>query len=250
MQYESAPAIPGIAPLRNMAAFAALMERITNRKANLPGMGAFYGPSGYGKSFSATYAANKYRAYYVQVKSVWTRKHFCIAILREMGFPEREIKALTIPMMVEMIAEQLANSRQPLIVDEADFLVQRGMIEVLRDIYESSLAAIVLIGEENLPNTLKRWERVHNRMLDWIRAKDCNEADCRQLARIYCAGVNVSDDLLEKVRVAIDGCTRRVCINLDHIREFAAGRGLTEIDASTYTGRIDTGMPERNGYGA
>ena len=248
MQNESASAIPGIAPLRNMAAFAALMERVTNRKANLPGMGAFYGPSGYGKSFSATYAANKYRAYYVQVKSVWTRKHFCIAILREMGF--KDMEKLTIPMMVEMIAEQLAKSRQPLIVDEADFLVQRGMIEVLRDIYESSLAAIVLIGEENLPTTLKRWERVHNRMLDWVTAKPCNEADCRQLAKVYCAGVNVSDDLLEKVRSAVDGCTRRVCINLDHIREFAEGRGMTEIDAAAYTGRIDAGTPGRNVYAA
>lgn len=248
MQQESAPAIPGTAPLRNMAAFAALMERVTKRGSNLPGMAAFYGESGMGKSFSAAYAANKYRAYYVQVKSVWTRKHFCIAILREMGF--KELDKLTIPMMVEMIAEQLAKSQQPLIVDEADFLVQRGMIEVLRDIYESSLAPIILIGEENLPNTLKRWERVHNRMLDWVKAKPCNEADCRQLAKVYCAGVSVSDDLLEKVRVAVDGCTRRVCINLDHIREFAEGRSLTEIDAAAYKGRIDTGTPGRNGYGA
>ena len=50
-------------------------------------------------------------------------------------------------------------------IDEADYLVSRHMIEVIRDIYESSRATIILIGEEMLPQSLTRWERVHNRML-------------------------------------------------------------------------------------
>lgn len=241
MQQDTVSAHQGIAPLRNVAAFAALVERVVNRGPNLPGMAAFYGKSGRGKSFSASYAANKYRAYYVQVKSVWTRKRLCQAILQEMGITP----ALTIADMMDQIGEQLARSRRPLIVDEADFLVQKGMVEVLRDIYESSQAAVVLIGEEGLPNALKRWDRIHNRILDWVVAQPCDMADCKQLARIYCSGVIVADDLMTKVHGAVDGCTRRVCVNLDHIREFAQGRGLAEIDAKTYTGRIDTGTPGR-----
>lgn len=227
------------APLRNVAAFSSLMERVQNRGANLPGMVAFYGRSGLGKSMSAAYAANKHKAYYIQVKSVWTRKRLCQAILQQMGITP----AKTVSELVDQIGEQLAKSRRPLIVDEADFLVQRGMIEIVRDLYESSFAAVVLIGEKNLPNTLKRWERVHNRILDWTAAQPCDEADTRQLAAIYCPGVTVADDLLKKVRDAVNGCTRRICVNLDHIREYALGKSLPEIDASTYCGRIDTGSP-------
>ena len=50
---------------------------------------------------------------------------------------------------------------RPLVIDEADFLVKRGMIEIVRAIYKycaSAGSSIVLIGEENLPNALKMWE--------------------------------------------------------------------------------------------
>lgn len=238
MQHEPAPSI---APLRNVAAFAALVDRTVNRSSNLPGMAAFYGESGVGKSVSAAYGANKHKAYYVQVKSAWTRKRLCQAILQEMGIRQ----AATVAEMVDQIGEQLALSRRPLIVDEADFLVQKGMIEIVRDLYESSFAAVILIGEENLPNTLKRWERVHNRMLDWVRAQPCDLADARHLAKIYCAGVTVGEDLLARVRDTVNGCTRRICVNLDHIREFALGKNLSAIDSAAYQGRIDTGTPGR-----
>lgn len=228
---------PVIAPLRNVAAFAALVERVTRRSTNLPGMAVFYGKSGLGKTNSATYGANKHNAYYVQVKSVWTKKRLCQAILQEMGLRPTS----TVAEMVDQVGEQLALSGRPLIVDDAQFLVHRGMIEILRDIYESSFAAVILIGEESLPTDLKRWERVHNRMLDWVQAQPCDLADTRHLARMYCPGVDVADELLDKVRLAVNGCTRRIAVNLDHIRAFAEGKALKTIDSATYKGRIDTG---------
>lgn len=230
--------VKGIAPLRNVAAFLALAERVTSRRSSLPGMAAFYGKSGLGKSISATYAANKYRAYVVAVKSSWTKKHFCVSILREMGIPET---GNSIPMMLDTIAQQLAMSRRPLIIDEADFLVQRGMIELVRDIYESSYAGIILIGEENLPGSLMRWERVHNRMLDWVKALPCNESDLKMLAKIYCPGVDVADDLLGKISESVQGCTRRIVVNLDHVLEFSRVKGLEQVDLANYKGRIDSG---------
>lgn len=102
-----------------------------------------------------------------------------------------------------------------------------------------------LIGEENLPQNLRRWERVHNRMLDWVQAQPCDVADAKHLARLYCTGIDVDEDLLGKIIATVDGCTRRVCVNLDHIRAFARGKALTSIDAAQYTGRIDSGNPRR-----
>lgn len=228
-----------IAPLRNVMLLAELIERVLNRKAGLPGMATFHGFSGYGKSFAAMYAANKHRAYHVQVKSVWTRKKLCLSVLTEMGVAP----AATISDMVDQIGQQLSLSGRPLIIDEADYLVAKNMVEVIRDIYESSQSTIILIGEEQLPQKLKVWERVHGRMLDWVAAEPASLADAKHLARLYCRGITVADDLLEALSTASAGSVRRTCVNLDRVREQAQTAGLTEIDKARFAGEFFTGTP-------
>lgn len=238
MTADVAP-VNSIAPLRNVMLLAELIERVMNRPTGLPGMATFHGFSGYGKSFAAMYAANKHRAYHVQVKSVWTRKKLCTAILAEMGIQP----ASTIPDMVDQIGQQLSLSQRPLIIDEADFLVAKGMIEVVRDIYESSQSTIVLIGEEQLPQKLKVWERVHGRMLDWVAAEPGTLSDTKHLARLYCRGIEVAEDLLAALHDASAGSVRRICVNLDRVREVAQTAGLTKIDLATFGGDFFTGNP-------
>jgi hypothetical protein len=47
-----------IAPLANVVQLKMLIEEISGRHFGLPGLGCFYGPAGYGKSFSAIYMTN------------------------------------------------------------------------------------------------------------------------------------------------------------------------------------------------
>jgi hypothetical protein len=214
-----------IAPLQNVSLCNRVLERAMNRPAHLPGMVCFYGPSGYGKSFAASFVANRHRAYYIECKSTWTRKAILSAILHEMGIPPvGPIYALT-----EQISEQLALSGRPLIIDEMDHIVDRSAVEIVRDIYEGSGAAILLIGEEMLPVKLKRWERFHGRILDWAPAQPADTDDARTLARFYCHNISVRDDILEAVTRSARGSVRRVCVNLARIEEEALGMGLTEI---------------------
>lgn len=232
--------IPGsIAPLRNVALFSALVDRVMHRPVGLPGMATFHGPSGLGKSCCAIYAANKHRAYYVQVRSVWTRKHMLASILGEMGIRP----ASTIPEMMDQVGQQLSLSNRPLIIDEADYLLAKGMIELVRDIYESSQAAIILIGEEGLPQALTRFERVHGRMLDWQAAQPANENDARVLARLYCPTATLGEDLLARLLEASGGSVRRICVNLDRVREFAVARDLRAVTLADYKGEVFTGSP-------
>jgi hypothetical protein len=121
-----------------------------------------------------------------------------------------------------------------LLVDEADILVDKGMIEVVRDIYESNQASIILIGEENLPASLKRWERVHGRMLDWVAAQPASLSDAKHLAKLYCKGVEISDELMEALHKKAGGSVRRVCVNLDRLREQAQTRRLQHIGVSEF----------------
>lgn len=206
-----------VAPLRNVAALVELINRVQERERNLPGMACYYGPSGYGKTTAAVYAANAFEAVQVEVRSTWTQKKLCEAILEDLGEQPRR----TIAAMVDQISESLARSGRPLLIDEADHLVKRGMIELARDFYEASGCPVILIGEEQLPKTLEQWERVHGRMLDWVGAEPGELQDVTLLARIYCPEVDIEDELQAHLLQESERSIRRICVNLNRIAEWA-----------------------------
>lgn len=229
-----------IAPLRNVALFAELLDRVVNRRRHLPGMGTFHGFSGYGKTFSATYGAHLHRALYVEVGESWTKATFCKALLVELGVPPRG----TVADMVAAIIAHLVDLERPLIVDEFDHVVNRGYVETVREIHDRSGAPIVLIGEELLPNKLLRWERTHNRILDWVPAQPADAADVGALAGLYVPEVEVRSDLCEALARKSEGRVRRIVVNLERVREVAALEGLESVGLKEWGDRpLWTGQP-------
>ncbi|MCU9850379.1 AAA family ATPase [Defluviimonas sp. WL0024] len=214
-----------VAPLRNVAALVTLIDRVDRRDHGLPGMACFYGYSGFGKTSAAIYAANRFNAYHVEVRSLWTAKKFLAAILGEIGIKARGSAA----DLLEQVSEELARTGRTLIVDEADHLVTRGIVELVRDISESSGAPVILIGEEALPQKLQTWERVHGRMLDWVAAQPGDLTDVGHLAKIYCRGVELDEDLQQFLLAQSRHSIRRISINLTRVKEFAVTRGLKRV---------------------
>ncbi|MDK2955381.1 MAG: hypothetical protein PWQ57_877 [Desulfovibrionales bacterium] len=228
-----------IAPLQNVTIFSELVERVVSRPAHLPGMATFHGPSGYGKTFAATYAANKHSAAYIELGSSWTKKKFCQALSVELGAHA----ARTIADMMDEIVKVLALDQRPLIIDEFDHALTRGLLEMVRELHDKSGAPIILIGEELLPDKLAAHERFHNRILSWAAAQPAMLDDVRHLARVYAPGLTIRDDLLERITSASDGRARRACVNIEQVREAALLQGLDSIglaewgDAPLYNGR-------------
>ncbi|MGH1460966.1 MAG: AAA family ATPase [Neptuniibacter sp.] len=220
----------GYAEITNISLCDVALERAIERTQSLPGMVCLYGPSGFGKSVAALLVANSRRAYYIQAKSVWTKKHTLTAILHEMGITP----AATIPQMMDQAAQELAMSGRPLIVDEMDHLVEKKAVELIRDLYEASQAPILLIGEEQLPNKLKRWERFHGRVLAWIPAQPISLDDAKKLLPIYANGINVEDDMIEHLVQISGGSVRRVAVNLESIREKSMEYGWETVDRRTW----------------
>lgn len=219
-----------VAPLRNVQAMSQLLDRVQGRDRDLPGMACFYGPSGYGKTTAASWNANRLRAYWVQVRSVWTPKKLCTSVLVDIGITP----ARTLADQVDQISDELAKSGRPLLIDEADYLLTRGMIEIIRDIYESSRATIILIGEEGLPQKLQRWERVHGRMLDWVAAQPADLREVGVLAGIRCKGIALDEDLQRQILTASNASVRRICVNLDRVREHARARGMRRMSLADW----------------
>ncbi len=230
-----------VAPLTNVARLAAALQQATDRPRHLPGMVTFYGPPGRGKSFAAAYAANKHRALYVECKSSWTRRALLLAILREMGV--RDPRG-TLYDLTDAVSEQLVLSSRPLIIDEMDHLVAKGAVEIVRDIYEGSQAAILLIGEELMPARLAKWERFDSRQLDFIEALPPTLDDARHLARLYAPEVAIAADLVTAIHGAGRGSVRRICIKLEHVRRECLELGKDAIDRAQWgTRSLTAGDP-------
>lgn len=221
------------APLKNVGLFLTALERAQSRPQHLPGITVFFGPPGFGKSFAAARAATVHDALYVEAKSTWSRKALLSAIVKEMGF----VGGRTLAELCDQVSEQLALSGRPLIIDEMDHVVDRGAVEVVRDIYEGSGAAIVLIGEERLPGKLAKWERLHSRIMFWLAAQEADLEDAQALAAHYCPEIPIADDLLQQLVDMAFGSVRRICVNLELIRQEAFRHDWERVDRKTWGDR-------------
>ncbi|MEO1398314.1 MAG: ATP-binding protein [Pseudomonadota bacterium] len=220
-----------IAPLRNVAEFCELIELCGGRAANLPGMALFYGPSGFGKSSAAAYATGKYNALHIQLQSLWTAKKFARAMAIEAGLSPRGSAA----DMVEQVSEYLATTQRPLVIDEADYLLEKAnMINIPRDIFEASQAPVILIGEENMPGKLKRWERLDGRLLARVPAQPGTRTDVDHLAKIYAPGVEIPGDLKDRIHRESTHSIRRMATNLHRVWDYANSRSLAVVTSEDF----------------
>lgn len=222
-----------VAPLRNVSALMTLIDRVQHRAFGLPGMATFYGPSGFGKSTAAVYATNAFAACHIEVQPLWRSKQLLAGIAHELALRP----ARTAADIFEQVARELSVRQRPLLIDEADRLIRDDMVEVIRGLYEASAVPVILIGEEELPTKLMRWERVHGRMLDWVAAQPAEITDVTQLAPIYAAGIEIRDELKVRLLDQSSGSIRRVSTNLSHVREVAVTQGWTKVGLAEWGAR-------------
>jgi hypothetical protein len=222
------------AQIHNLSLVRAAAERLIGRNAALPGIAVLYGPAGYGKSTAATLIANENRSYFVAIRSTWRSKTLLEKILLEMGAKPYG----TIPQLLDQVCEQLATSGRMLILDEFDYCIRNeNLIELVRDIYEGSQSAVLLLGEELLPQKLKRWERFHGRVLSWIPAQPVSVADAELLAPIYCPDIPVEGAMLARLVKQSGGSVRRVSVNLSELCETAILEGWDAVTCERWGNR-------------
>tara|TARA_B110000211_G_scaffold15953_1_gene16664 strand:+ start:4809 stop:5528 length:720 start_codon:yes stop_codon:yes gene_type:complete len=217
------------------------LSRTIDRAHTLPGLLVWFGYSGLGKTMSAVNASIKNKGFYVQCKSTQTRKSFLESILKEMGIaPAKNLSDMT-----DQICVELMQSHRPLIIDEADYLVDKNKIMMVMDIYEGSQAAIMLVGEEKLPAKLSVYEKIHNRVLDWVAAQPCEAADVEALARMFAPSIKIEPEVLEGLNIATKGVARRIVTDLNRMVNFARDEGIDEITVTNYTLPFTTGQAPR-----
>lgn len=210
----------------NAEVLKAAVDEACSRDEGLPGVVVMYGFSGVGKSQAIAYCAVDKRGYHVECRDTWTRKAFLQAILAEMGIAP----ARTLSDMVAQVGAQLTTSKRPLFVDDVQYLLDRDAANVLTDIHNaSSGGTLVLVGEERVPVSLGKLERLHNRVLTWVPAAQGSLSDLKTLAKDRYPAVVFEDALLKSICEATKGCLRRAVVNLSKVNKFAVEMGLQTI---------------------
>lgn len=240
MQMNHTPnkALPaGVVPIAALDLVSVTVEKLINRHAGLPGIGVLYGPPGRGKSMAAGAMVMAYRAYYIQVASAWRVKPMLQKILLEMGVAIPK-KCRTEADLLDLVSGQLAASRRPLILDEADRLVAKeAMIETVRDIFEMSRAPILLVGSDDLRTELRNYPTTHSRVRSWVPAQPVSLADAAKLATVYAPGIQIADDLLEEIVARVAGSVRYTCVNLERVLDEAMVMGEDVMDLARWGDR-------------
>lgn len=230
------------APLTNMSLCLELIMELQNLPAYLPRMGGFFGRSGIGKSEAAEFAGGQVDAVFVRATSTATPKWFLEQLLIELGQPRPRG---TLAHMTDEAANRLADSGRPVILDEADHVVKKRFIELIRDLHDKSKAPFLLIGEEYLADHLAQWERFHNRMT-FMPASPPTDRDVLTLRDFYKrADVHIADDLALHFASRVKGSIRRIAMNLHQATETALREGWDSVDLARWgnrpvmTGQVD-----------
>lgn len=222
---EEATAHNGIAPLANVARLAQMIKRLQGREYGLPGLGCCYGRAGLGKTTAAIYATNSLNACHVEVMPIGGVKGMLSMIVTELGLkPGRTTEAL-----FTQAAQHLAQTQRVLIIDEADAILKDKCIEILRRLHDISNAPLIFMGEEQLPQKLCKWDRVHSRVLSWVGMEEATSVDLDHLAKIYARGVTIATPLKAALLTASRGSLRNMSTNLAHVREVASRRGVASL---------------------
>jgi DNA transposition AAA+ family ATPase len=218
---------PTVAVLTNVSELNAVVAKALAAPSHLPKMIGFFGEAGRGKSYAAAFCAINYKAVYIECKKLWTARAVLSHILHEMtGLKPRGYAS----DMQDEVCKLLIDSNRPLIIDQADYLIENRSIEVIRDIHDGAgNVPVVLIGEKGLQSGISRWERLHSRVSWWLPAQKATMKDCRCLAGFYDQNVTIADDLLEEIAWISEGSVRRASVNIELVKGVCKATGAQEI---------------------
>ncbi|MDF1555785.1 MAG: ATP-binding protein [Deferrisomatales bacterium] len=216
------------ATTRNVRAFYSAMELINGQGRGKAEMALVSGVFGTGKTETCQKFAADNDLIYVRALDVMTRKSLLAAIAGELG---EKTKGHSDTLYYRVV-DRLIDRPQMLICDEVDYLVSKGIVEVLRDIYDHTNNPLVLVGmnedlereiKTKLPHLSDRWGAV-------VRFQRFEATDVRDIAAQICE-VELDDSAVEWITTHGEGRFRPIERWFYQAEKLARVNGLHTVSA-------------------
>lgn len=227
-------------PVKNVQRLSEAAEMLTTRAKGVPGIGIVDGETGFGKTTSITWLVCQVHGVLVRAKAGWGTKRagparLLRAILTELDIEPRGDS----DRMLDDVIMALRASGRTLFIDEANHLVRNeAMIETIRDIHDSSLQPVILIGYTGLDRQLSQYRQFTRRVLQHVRFEPADFADAQLLARQLC-DIPIADDLLQRMHTRSQGSVGELIVGLARAESLGRTRGLTKVTAADWGKKDD-----------
>lgn len=215
-----------LAITKNVQRGLACMEQVKQHVRGRRGNGLIYGREGTGKTEFLTWYANKQDIPYVRCRKGMSQRGLLSAIVGELG----EAPVFKSEALFEQLIEVLFDNPVPIIVDEVDYLVPGGVVEVLRDINDTTNTPIILAGMGELEKKLKRLPHLYDRFTCITQFQLFDAAEIKGLAGNICE-IPLTDDAIRLIAISGQGKLRLTTTWFARAEQFAKRNGLEEVTA-------------------
>lgn len=144
---------------KNVKQFVSLMDELQKVPPNIPKMALVYGEHGLGKSQTIQWWADKNDSVYVRATQGMTSRWLLSEIAEELG----EEAFYHSQETFTLIENNLRQNNKVIIVDEVDYLIDKSIIETLRDLHDKTGCPVVLVGMGAVDKKLARYPH----LMDW-----------------------------------------------------------------------------------
>lgn len=225
----------GFVKTENLKRLKEAEAMVARRGAREAGLVLVRGVYGIGKSELTERWATDNGYIFVRAKETWTKQVVLREIAAKMGLPTEGGAAA----VQDRIIGRLAVSMTPLIIDEADHLVDRrsaAMLEVIRDITDLTGIMCFLVGMEDFPVMVARYGHIASRVARIVELEPLSVADVQATVTAK-AEVPMSPAVVALIHQHASGRMRLVLSAIANIEQWASANGWAKVEAEHLKGR-------------
>ena len=220
----------------NMRRFTAVVEALLKAHEGMPRLGLITGEVGLGKTWAVDDFYVNSGAAYVRAVRTWTPASMLRCLLNSLGIEPAWSAADNLYLAVKILQAHADESpaRGLLIIDEANYLLQRGnparppeILDTLRDLADLAQTPVLLVGEPELLTALKRnaltsrgYRRFWDRVLISAEFKPMSWREVTTACRELC-GLDMTPEAAVMTRDATQGNLRRLILFLARLERVA-----------------------------
>lgn len=217
---------------KNVKKFVGLMEDLKKLPPNIPKLALVYGSHGLGKTKTLIWWATKNDAVYIRANNDMTQNGLLKEILLDLNIKPY----FSMQNNLDEIINYLKINQKIIIVDEIDYLFNKNVIEILRDIQDSSGSPIVLSGMEAVDRKIARYKHFEDRIYKKLKFEHYDEKDIREILSEL-TELNFTDDAINYL-VTRTNQFRKIVQTLAELEKIAKTNSLTEISEEILKGKI------------
>ena len=131
--------------------------------------------------------------------------------------------------LFDQAVEQLLENPRPMLIDEVDYLVRGGMVEILRDLNDITNAPIVLMGMEHADKKLKRFRHLYDRISAVVKFDLFSKEEISNLANQIC-DVSLSGSAISHIHKQSQGKLRLTTTWLARAEKIARLNKLEQVE--------------------